>query len=73
MSVFERDRWTCQLCGKKIKRDAEVPHPLAPTIDHIIPLADDGTHEPANCQAAHFACNSRKRDRGGGEQLALVG
>jgi 5-methylcytosine-specific restriction endonuclease McrA len=71
--VYQRDRWTCQLCGKKVKRNAVVPHPLAPTIDHVIPLAAGGTHEPANCQTAHFICNARKSAAGGGEQLALIG
>lgn len=71
--IFERDRWHCRLCGKKVKRDAVVPHPLAPVLDHIIPLAKGGTHEPANVQCAHFLCNSRKSDGGHGEQLMLLG
>lgn len=70
--VFERDGWKCHLCGKAINRKAVVPHPKAPTIDHVIPLASGGTHEPLNCRAAHFLCNSIKGDRGGGEQLLLV-
>lgn len=70
--VFERDGWKCHLCGKAINRKAAVPHPKAPTIDHVIPLASGGTHEPLNCRAAHFLCNSLKGDRGGGEQLLLV-
>lgn len=71
--IFERDGWRCRLCGKKVKRDAVAPHPLAPVLDHIIPLAKGGTHEPANVQCAHFLCNSRKSDGGEGEQLLLIG
>lgn len=71
--VYVRDGWRCQLCGKPVKRDAAVPHPLAPVLDHVIPLAVGGTHEPANVQCAHFLCNSVKGDRGGGEQLLLIG
>jgi hypothetical protein len=71
--IYERDGWRCRLCGKPVQRDAKVPHPKAPTIDHVIPLAVGGTHEPANCQTAHFLCNSLKGHRGGGEQLALLG
>ena len=67
-TVFERDDWCCLLCGEPTVRDAVVPHPLAPTIDHIIPIARGGTHEYGNVQTAHFRCNSRKRDCG-----ALVG
>lgn len=70
--VFERDGWKCHLCGKKINRKAQVPHALAATIDHVIPLAAGGTHEPLNCRTAHFICNSSKGSRGGGEQLLLV-
>lgn len=71
--VYERDRWRCHLCGRKVWRTVAVPHPLAPTIDHLVPLAKGGTHEPANCATAHFLCNATKSDRGGGEQLALIG
>jgi 5-methylcytosine-specific restriction endonuclease McrA len=67
-----RDGWKCQLCGKTVKRKAQVPDPLAPTMDHIIPLAKGGTHEPKNVQLAHFRCNSLKSDREIG-QLRFIG
>lgn len=72
-AIYERDRWRCQLCGKKVLRTRVVPHPRAPVLDHIIPLARGGTHEPANVQCAHFICNSIKSDRGYAEQLLLFG
>jgi len=71
--IFERDRWRCQICGKAVKRTKEPPHPFAPTIDHIIPLNDGGTHEPANVQCAHFVCNCRKSDGAANDQLRLIG
>lgn len=71
--IYERDRWSCHLCGKRINKNVTVPHPKAPTIDHVVPLAAGGTHEPANVRAAHYLCNVRKGHRGGGEQLMLVG
>ena len=62
--VFERDRWTCRLCGKRVQRDAKVPHPQAPVLDHIVPLAagrdNGGVHASWNVQCAHFLCNSVK-------------
>jgi 5-methylcytosine-specific restriction endonuclease McrA len=61
--VYERDQWTCQLCRELVARTEVVPHPQAPTIDHVVPLARGGTHEPANVQLAHFHCNSIKSDR----------
>lgn len=69
--VFEADGYRCHLCGRKCNRDAAVPHPAAATVDHIIPLAAGGTHEPSNCRTACFRCNSHKRHAGGGEQFAL--
>lgn len=74
--VFTRDRWVCHICHRKVRRTACVPHPFAPTIDHVIPLAElartgspDG---PWNWRTAHFRCNSTKREGvlPGGEQLA---
>lgn len=75
IQVYERDRWTCQLCGKPVMRGKVVPHPKAPTLDHVIPLSRGGTHEPANVQLAHYWCNTIKSDGswGRGEQLALIG
>lgn len=70
--IFERDGWICQLCGKKVPRDRLAPHPLSASLDHIVPLAAGGTHEPANVQLAHFRCNSLK-GAGGVDQLRLVG
>lgn len=58
----KRDNDICKLCDKPVTDDA-VPHPLAPTVDHIIPIAKGGKHERANCQLAHFICNSHKRDQ----------
>jgi 5-methylcytosine-specific restriction endonuclease McrA len=63
LRIFERDGWTCLLCREPLARAEVVPHPLAPTIDHVIPLARGGAHAPWNVQAAHFLCNSLKGDR----------
>lgn len=60
--VFERDGYCCRLCGDPLDLSADVPHPLAPVIDHIVPLALGGEHAHYNVQAAHFMCNSEKRD-----------
>ena len=72
-AIYERDQWRCQLCRRKVARHKAVPHPMAPTLDHIIPLACGGTHEPTNVHTAHFICNARKGNRGGGEQFLLFG
>lgn len=68
---FERNRKkilmtqeVCGICGKPVDKSLKFPHPLAPTIDHIIPI-DRGGHPSAieNLQLAHFACNRQKSDK----------
>lgn len=71
--IHERDNWTCQICGKKTRPDWNYLHPLAPTIDHIIPLAKGGSHTKKNCQTAHRRCNTEKSDGAANDQLRLVG
>lgn len=61
-AIFERDGWRCQLCGVDVQRETVVPQPWAPVVDHVVPLAKGGTHEPANAQTAHYLCNSIKSD-----------
>ena len=55
--IFERDGMLCHLCW--------MPITGKPTIDHIIPIATSGSpgHVWENVAAAHFSCNSGKRDR----------
>lgn len=69
--IFERDGYRCHICRQKCRQSACVPDPLAPTIDHLIPLAHGGPHTRANVATACFHCNSVKGDRGGYEQLAV--
>lgn len=71
--VFMRDGWRCHICQRSVDRTKTAPHPDAPTIDHLVPLAHGGPDTAANVATAHFACNSARRDKGGGEQLALIG
>lgn len=71
--IYRRDRWRCQICGKPVAWTKSPPHHKAPTIDHVIPRSQGGSHDPANLQLAHWICNSRKSDRAIGEQLSLIG
>lgn len=61
--VFERDNWVCGICGQPIDRNTKAPHPLSPSVDHVIALALGGSHTYDNVQAAHFECNWRKADK----------
>lgn len=70
--IFQRDRWRCQLCHRKLSAKP-YPHPKSATIDHIVPLSQGGDDKPANVQAAHLECNLSKGVKPQGEQLRLVG
>lgn len=71
--VLERDGWKCGICGKKISKKSVYPHPMSPSLDHVIPMSRGGGHLYANVQAAHFVCNTLKGNGSAGEQLLLVG
>lgn len=73
IDIAARDKYVCQLCHRRVAMSRRVPHPKAPTIDHVVPLVESLDDTRANVQLAHFACNSRKGAAGGGEQLALFG
>jgi len=70
-AIYERDGWTCQVCGKKVKRELKYPNPMSASLDHILPFALGGSHTRANVQLAHLRCNFKKSDGGVG-QLRLI-
>lgn len=71
--VFERDGWRCQICRRMTDRTAVVPHPRAPTLDHIVPVTAGGDHTYVNVQCACSECNTRKGNRSANDQLRLIG
>lgn len=72
LEIWQRDRWVCQICTKKVDQSLRWPNPLAPTADHIIPRSQGGLDLRVNVRLAHFGCNSSRNNRGGNEQLALL-
>lgn len=54
----------CGICGKPVDKKLKFPHPLSPSIDHIIPV-DKGGHpsDISNLQLAHLTCNRQKSDK----------
>lgn len=70
--VYEADGYRCHICRRKTDPTKTAPHPKAPTIDHVIPLALGGTHEPLNCRTACFLCNCTKAHTGHGDQMLLI-
>lgn len=55
-SLWRRDDYTCQYCGRKPKEDEC-------TIDHVIPRSLGGDTNWTNCVLACYRCNSQKADR----------
>jgi hypothetical protein len=70
--IGDRDGWRCHLCSRRVDRTLPGSRPDGPTIDHLIPIADGGTDEPANVALAHRSCNV-KRGRKGVAQLRMIG
>lgn len=55
---------TCGICGHPVDFSLKPPHPMAPTIDHIIPIAKGGhPSDIDNLQLAHWTCNRQKSDK----------
>lgn len=70
--ICKRDRWRCGICGERVSSSLEYPHARAASLDHIVPVSEGGTSDPANLRLVHLVCNLRRRNIGGGEQLALI-
>ncbi len=73
VEIYERDRWRCGVCRKRVRKDLKYPHPMSPSIDHIVPVVEGGPHIRSNVRLAHLRCNLSRGARGGGEQLLLIG
>jgi 5-methylcytosine-specific restriction endonuclease McrA len=68
--VWQRDNGRCHIC----KQRTDLPSvwqgwnysnewmPKAPTVDHILALANGGSHTWSNVALAHNECNSKKSD-----------
>jgi 5-methylcytosine-specific restriction endonuclease McrA len=59
--IFERDNWTCYLCGQPVNPNADCYQSDSATVDHVTPLSLGGDHSRANSRCACFKCNSTKQ------------
>jgi 5-methylcytosine-specific restriction endonuclease McrA len=86
--IYERDNWTCQLCGLAFDKNTRWRNEIgyAPSlsnvpghrfwvlleIDHIVPIRHGGTHDPNNLRALCQPCNSRKGHKHGQPPLSIT-
>jgi endogenous inhibitor of DNA gyrase (YacG/DUF329 family) len=70
--IAARDKNRCHICRRKIGKHAH-PHPRSRSLDHLVPLTKGGEHTPENVALACLGCNVSKGNRGGNEQLLLIG
>lgn len=61
-TLFELHGWTCIICRNPINRHLRLPNWFAATVEHIVPLAQGGTHTWDNVAPAHYKCNMTKGD-----------
>lgn len=55
---------TCGICGQPVNKKLKAPDPLAPCIDHIVPVSKNGhPSDIDNLQLAHWQCNRQKSDK----------
>lgn len=64
--VGHRAGWTCAICQlvpvlQRPPRGSQ-PHPLGPSLDHIIPIALGGADVPENVRLTHDRCNRLRGD-----------
>ncbi len=70
-TVYEKNRKrifalqnTCGICGNPVNKNLKAPDPLAPCVDHIVPVAKSGhPSDIENLQLAHWTCNRQKSDK----------
>lgn len=58
----------CGICGKPVDMSLKYGHPMAPTIDHIIPVNGPGglkghPSDLENLQLSHWTCNRQKSNK----------
>lgn len=54
----------CGICGLPVDKTLRYPNPMAPSVDHIVPVVRGGhPFDMDNLQLAHWRCNRLKSDK----------
>jgi len=62
--IVLRTQTVCGICGQEVDFNYKAPHPLSPSVDHIIPVSKGGhPSDLANLQLAHRWCNRQKSNK----------
>lgn len=72
--VFERDGWRCNYCKRATPRELRgTLNPIAPELDHFVPLAMAGDHTYDNVVCACRQCNQEKGSQSPGTFMVSKG
>lgn len=58
----------CCRCNTPIDPTLRYPHDMSVSLEHLIPMRDDGPTTPENCGVSHLDCNRRDGGKGGWER-----
>lgn len=59
-AIYERDSWSCHLCGESVDPSALPSSDWYPSLDHVIPRSMGGPDDPENLKTAHRWCNTAR-------------
>ena len=74
--LADRDGVKCGICNCRIDvvlSSGPRGSDAGPSIDHVIPRSHGGSDDLSNLRLTHWSCNRRRGNRGGNEQLRLMG
>lgn len=69
--IFERDQWTCKICGQSVDPTFRWPDPKSASLDHRVPVTRGGQHVAKNLETSHLICNIRKNNKPSEDSMGI--